>query len=120
MPPFSPARARTCVRRRERIPLSRQRAGTGRYAGLKVPIVCAHSPAYGDGDGVGGLLVPVVVDVDVDAVVDIGNSAFASPCSPLSGSPPVLVVDGADGDEEEEEEAVLGSAVADSVSGPLP
>lgn len=62
--------------------------------------------------------------MDVD--VDVGISAFASPCSPLSGRPPVLVVDGAvvveeEGEgEEAEEEAMLGSAVADSVSGPLP
>src|SRR6201746_2540441 len=37
----------TCRLSIAKISLSFQRAGTGRYAGLKVPTVCAHSPLLG-------------------------------------------------------------------------
>lgn len=48
-PPSWPPMLRrlTCSRRRPRTSLSCQRLGTGRYAGLKVPTVCAHSPSPG-------------------------------------------------------------------------
>lgn len=87
MPPFSPLRRRTWSRSRRRTSLSRHRAGTGRYAGLKVPTVCAHSPVYrcvgaggaetGDGDAgddaaleSGGVVVVVGADADADDVDD--------------------------------------------------
>lgn len=47
--PSTPAAllALTCLLSSSRISLSLQRAGTGRKAGLKVPMVCAHSPFAG-------------------------------------------------------------------------
>ena len=60
------ARALTCARSCSRTSLSLQRAGTGRYAGLKVPTVCAHSPApglmYGSAEAAAAAAAPASAD----------------------------------------------------------
>lgn len=80
IPPLSFDRAFTCSRSNSSTSLSRHRAGTGRYAGLKVPMVCAHSPVsacvrYGSADAAAAALAAA------DSFWDE---------SPESGAPPVV------------------------------
>lgn len=56
----------TCSRSIFNTSLSFHRAGTGRYAGLKVPTVCAHSPGRGDCCVAGSTCVPCWDDAGAD------------------------------------------------------
>lgn len=113
IPPFpAAARALTCSLSCVRTALSFHRAGTGRYAGLKVPMVCAHSPDRGCFTP-----LPSLRYGSAEAAADAAAPASAEPREPRGEMGDVPLGKASeealgDDDEEEEEEAALLAASA--------